>query len=196
MRRALAAAIVAALQLTGCSAAGSPWSGPFTPPQGLSRASSWVSGPVATGGIYDIMVRDFRNYSGSPVRVLSVRLVSPHGPGIQVLGARAYPYSRLTLNGTASIDEGDLAKGCPEVFVQHPVTDVVVPPRSNTTWYIVIALVFHIPGRSYHFGVVRVDYLTGGKRGWQYDWLTNARLHTVPKGAIPHLYQPEVCKHA
>jgi hypothetical protein len=192
VHRAMAAAILAALLTGGCSTARSHWNGPFTYPHPY-HISSFIRGMVVVGGIYDIMVPDFHNYSGSSVRVVSVRLVSPHGPGIRILGAWAYPYSRLTHHGTAVIDEGNLTKDCPESFAQHPVADVVVAPRSNTNWYVVIALVFLRPGQTYHLGVARVDYVTGGQSGWQYYRLPNAWLHTFPKGAIPNLYQPEVC---
>ncbi len=136
------------------------------------------------------MVTDFRNYSESPVKVVSVRLVSPRD-GIRVLGARAYPYSRI--GATASIDEGDLAKGCPRDFLQQPVTDVVVAPKSVSKWYVVIALKFLKTGRHYHFGVARIEYTTGGKHGWEYYQLTNAYLRTVSAHAYPHLYYPDVC---
>jgi hypothetical protein len=145
---------------------------------------------VAVGGIYDIMVPDFHNYSNGNVRIESVRLVSPDR-NIRVLGVRAYPYSRV--QGTAVIDEGDLARGCPRYFVQQPITDVVVAPRSDTNWYVVIAVKFLKPGMHYHFGVARIEYLTGGKHGWQYYWLPNVYLRTVSMRAYPHLYSPDVC---
>jgi hypothetical protein len=185
------AAIVIGVTVTGCSSARSHWSGPFNDPHAPSRILSFIRGHVAVGGIYDIMVPDFRNYSGSTVRVTSVRLVSPRND-VQVLGARAYPYSRIH-GGTAVIDEGDLAKGCPGYYVQQPITDVVVKPKSISNWYVVIALKFLKPGNAYHFGVARIGYVTGGKEGWQYYRLPNAYLRTVSKRAYPQLYSPNVC---
>ena len=78
-----------------------------------------------------------------------------------------------------------LARDCPRYFVQHPISDVAVAPKSDTKWYVVLAVKFLKPGMHYHFGVAKIEYITAGKQGWQYYRLPNLYLRTVSN---PQLY--------
>lgn len=149
--RSVVAASAVGLLAVGCAGPGGQDNAPFrgTRP---APAGNFVSGEVVIGGIYDIG-GVLQNYSSARVRLTSLRLISPAGPGIRVLNVRAYLISQLGAVGV--IDEGNLPKDCPERYKPHPVTDVAVAPRSFSRWEIVIAVVFRKPGK-YHFGLLRL----------------------------------------
>ena len=189
MRKILgtAAAASALLLASGCSASASPVFGGTS----SAPAGDFISGMVITNAIYDIMVPDLHNYSSHTVHVTSIRLVSPDRPAaIRVLNVTAYPYSRI--RGTAVIDEGNLGKNCPRLYVPHPVTDVVMPPHSRTGYYIEITLILLKPGK-YNFGRARISYVTDGRHGSQTYSLENIHLRTVPRRTNPYLYEPDNC---
>jgi len=142
------------------------------------------------GGIYDIEQPGMHNYSAGSVRITSVQLLRPRDVGIRILNVTAYPLSQV--GPTAYVDEGDLPKTCPEHFKPHPLTDVVVAPRSDSSWDVVIALTFDRPG-TYTFGLLRIGYVSAGSRGWQDYYLENLHMTAVPGRSHPHLYQPDVC---
>jgi hypothetical protein len=183
------AAAAAVLLAAGCAASVDPVFSPTSPPRG-APSGDFISGMVITNAIYDIMVPDLHNYTSHSVRVTSIRLASPDSPAIRVLNVTAYPYSHL--RGTAVVDEGNLGKDCPEFYIPHPVTDVVIPPHSNTKYYIEITLVLLKPGK-YNFGRARISYVTDGRHGSQTYYLENINLRTVPRRTNPHLYSPDIC---
>jgi hypothetical protein len=179
-----AAAAAAVLLASGCSASPGPvFGGTHPAPDG-----DFISGMVITNAIYDIMVPDLHNYTSHSVRVTSIRLVSPDRPAIRVLNVTAYPYSRIS--GTAFVDEGNLGKDCPQMYVPHPVTDVIVPPHATTSYYIEITLKLLKPG-NYNFGRAQISYVTDGRRDSETYYLENIHLRTVPRGAT--LYDPLMC---
>lgn len=185
-----AAAVTAALIFgAGCSggpgSAGSPFGGTRAAPPG-----DHIAGDVVIGGIYDIEMLGMHNYSASPVRVTSVRLVSPGNPAVRVLSIRAYSLDQV--GPTPDIDEGDLPKTCPQSYSPHPVTDVGVAPRKDSKWIIVIALKFTKPGR-YDFGKVRIGFAEPGRTGSQSYYLENMFFRAVPARTHPHLYNTSNC---
>jgi hypothetical protein len=191
MRKILgtAAAVAAAVLLTsGCTASLGPVFGGTRP----APAGDFISGMVITHAIYDIMVPDLHNHTSHRVHVTAIRLVSPDRPvAIRVLNVTAYPYSRLSV-GTAFVDEGNLGKDCPHMYVPHPVTDAVIPPHSDTSYYIEITLILLKPGK-YNFGQARISYVTDGRHGSETYYLENIHLRTVPRRTNPHLYSPDNC---
>lgn len=131
MRKSLgtaAAAVAAVLLASGCAASPGPVFGGTHP----APAGDFISGMVITHAIYVIMVPDLHNHTSHSVHVTSIRLVSPDTPAVRVLNVTAYPYDRIF--GTAFVDEGNLGKNCPQMYVPHPVTDVVIPPHSDTSY--------------------------------------------------------------
>jgi hypothetical protein len=181
-----AAAVAAMLLASGCSASPGPVFGGTRP----ASAGDFISGMVITHAIYDIMVPDLHNHTSHSVQVTSIRLVSPDRPAVRVLNVTAYPYSRIF--GTAFVDEGNLGKDCPHMYVPHPVSDVVIPPHSDTSYYIEITLMLLKPGK-YNFGRARISYVTDGRHGSETYYLENIHLRTVPRRTNPHLYDPTNC---
>jgi hypothetical protein len=187
VRRRVCAAVAIGLLVAGCSAA--PAAAPF---RGLTPAppGDYISGEVVTGKIYDVE-GVLQNYSPDRVRLTSLRLIAPAGPGIRLLNIRAYLLSQT--GGIGDVDEGNLAKNCPELYKPRPVTDVVVAPRSSSKWVIAVALIFRKPGK-YHLGLLRIGYIAAGHAGWQRYYIRNLNLTAVPpQAAPPHLYQPTRC---
>jgi hypothetical protein len=192
IRRGIAAP-VGLLLLAGCSGPAEHGIGPLTPPPCTAAdcGTTVVKGPVLVGGIYNVEVV-LHNYTGREIQLRSIRLLSPGGPGdIKVLNVRAYRLNQV--GATSAIDEGDLAKTCPIIFNPwHPVTAVKIAPRSDANWLVYIALVFERPHITYHFGMARIDFVTGGATGWQNLQLPNLVLTTVPPGT-PNVYYPDKC---
>jgi hypothetical protein len=162
--------------------------GPFTPPPCTSPdcGTSWMKSEAVTHRIYDVEITYLHNYSRQPVRLTSVRIISP-ASGLRTLNVRAYGIYQS--QPTGNFDEGDLAKLCPESYKPHPVTDVTFRPGKGSRWVVIIEVVFERPGR-YHFRLGKVSYLSGGRRGWQYFPLPDLRIKTVPVKTAPHLYYP------
>jgi hypothetical protein len=190
--KTLSAAAAAAIFAAGCSAASGSGDTVFRNAS-PAPAGTHISGMVLAGQryIYDIMVAGLHNYTSHSVRLTSIRLVSPHRAAIRVLNITAYPLSRIA-GGTAFVDEGDLAKGCPQEFAPHPVTDVVMAPHSDANFAVYIALVMLKPGH-YNFGRTRITYISNGQPGSEVYYLPNIHLRTVPRSSDPHLYEPDVC---
>jgi len=185
-----AAAIIAAPALAGCSASYAQGTGPFTLPCKPAECDgSYVKGPVVLNRIYDIEIVNLHNYGSKPVRLESVQLTRP-AEGIRVISIRAYLRSQA--GGGSAIDEGNLAKACPEFYKPHPLTDVTVPKHADSRWVVIIALVFERPGL-YKFGTVKIGYDIAGQQGWQYFSLPDVRARTVPIKTHPHLYRPTRC---
>jgi hypothetical protein len=149
-----------------------------------------VQGPVLAGHIYDVEILNLRNYSGNSAQLTSVQMIRPSS-GIRVINVRAYLISQVRGGGSA-IDEGDVARNCPEFYKPHPVTDVVVASHTDSRWVVVIELIFERPGR-YRFGTARINYVTEGQSGWQYFGLPDVRVYTVPAKSNPSLYRPLRC---
>ena len=183
--------MMAAPATAGCSTGWIQGKGPFTPPSCTAGdcGTSYSKGTVVTNHIYDVEILNLHNYGSRSVRLISVRMIRPAG-GISVVNVRAYLLSQT--EGGAAIDEGDLAKGCPEFYKPHPVTDVAVAQHADSKWVIVIAFKFERSGR-YHFGTARIGYQTAGQPGWQYFGLPDIRVSTVPIKSNPRLYGPLRC---
>jgi hypothetical protein len=120
------------------------------------------------------------NLTHGVVRVVSARLVSPSGPGVRLISVTAYS------NHLAPIPlgfQGNLPKTCPEMFKPHPVAGLVVRPRYESKWILVVALELSKPGR-YQLGVLKISYQTAGHHGWQlyYDAVT---IDVVPAKSNP-----------
>lgn len=168
-------------------------SGPFTSPPctGPNCGTSWMQTEAVTHRIYDVEIPNLHNYSRRTVRLTSVQIIRP-ASGLRTLSVRAY--GSYQSQATGNIDEGDLAEGCPESYKPHPVTDVTFRPGKGSRWVVIIEIVFEQPGR-YHFGLAKVSYVTGRRRGWQYFPLPDLRIKAVPFNTAPHLYHPTTCGH-
>jgi len=144
---------------------------------------------AVTHRIYDVEITYLHNYSRQPVRLTSVRIISP-ASGLRTLNVRAYGYYQSQPSG--NFDEGDLAKLCPASYKPHPVTDVTFRPGKGSRWVVIFEVVFERPGR-YHVGLAKVSYVAGGRRGWQYFPLPDLGIRAVPFNTAPHMYTPTTC---
>ena len=125
-----AAAAAALLLASGCTASPGPVFGGTRP----APAGDFISGMVITNAIYDIMVPDLHNHTSHSVQVTAIRLVSPDRPAVRVLNVTAYPYSRLSV-GTAFVDEGNLGKDCPHMYVPRLCPDPdQLAARAGAKW--------------------------------------------------------------
>lgn len=97
----------------------------------------------------------------------SIRMISPSGPGIGDVQIRALAPS-LDDSGTFAFYQGDLTK-CPRRLDDRvlPVTRIIEPPHRTTDWRTLVSIVFTKPGR-YHLYLLKVDYVEGGQRHWNY----------------------------
>ena len=182
-----------ALLAGGCSAAQGP-GGPENNVFGTfgaarsGQSGGYTHGVAPTGVIINFSINSLHNYSDSPVTLRSVHLTTPAGPAIHVTNIRAYLISQVGL-GQLVGEQGDLAKNCGRPMTPHPVTDVTVQPHSDSSWMVVIALVYKHPGR-YPFGRVRITYTAGGRRGWQNYYVGDIRVTAVSRQKDPQLVDP------
>ena len=58
---------------------------------------------------------------------------------------------------------------CPRSFDYRvlPVARIVEPPRGVSDWRPLVSIIFARSGR-YHFYLLKVDYVEGGRRYWNY----------------------------
>jgi hypothetical protein len=137
--------------------------------------------PTQTLEINDIGLSEawLHNQTGYPVRIISVRFVRPPKT-LHLLNVYAYSY-KDTHYGLIS-QGGVLSKECPKNFKPHALNSVTFPGHHDPPWLVVLAFTLNKPG-VYHLKQVRIDYVTNGHRGWQYQ-STNATI-TVKNPPLP-----------
>ena len=188
MRSALAirlAAPLVAMALSACSAPFGPDGTKGTAIQ--SHPYMQITQEVPTGTIINLADLLY-NHDSTSFRVRSIRMISPSGPGIRDVQIRALAPS-LDEGGTFIL-QGDLAK-CPPGQLGSgavPVTRIVEPPQRWTDWRTLVSLVFTKPGR-YHLYLLKVDYVEGGQRHWDYV-RANIIVRAVSSKSHPGLVQP------
>lgn len=158
----IVAAALAALTLVAGCASGSNAPGQrrvFLPTSDQARGFF----PVHPHQIVDFGVPDFSNMTAQSVRITGVSIPDAP-PGMTIVNTRSYRYSDT---GTGIIiQRGDLPSAC-SYYKPHPVAGIVIPPHDqNPASYAIIAARFARPGR-YFVHDVRVDYVSGGKPGYQ-----------------------------
>jgi hypothetical protein len=149
-------------------------------------------GVVPTGQILNFSL-PLDNDTGSSVRLRSVQLIWPAGSDIRPLPAQAFRTRWADLGSYTGL-QGDLAKTCPEHFVDHPLSNVVTPPHAdNTQWILGISFIITRPSR-YQLIKARINYTTDGHRGWQIYILAVA-LKALPPNTYPRFRDPLKCTH-
>jgi hypothetical protein len=188
MRLKVTTSLAAAAMLVavaGCSAPAGPGG-----PEGTAFQSHpyvQISGAAATGRIEDIGDVLY-NSDGASVRVLSIRLLSPSGPGIADVQIRALAPS-LNTGGTFAFFQGNLAR-CPKRlgYGVVAVNRITEPPHGASDWRYLLSFVFTKPGR-YHLYLLKVDYVEGGQRYWDYV-RADMVVQVVSPKTDPSLIQP------
>ena len=117
------------------------------------------------------------NTSGHAVHLTSVRFASPPA-SLHMLNVTAYSYKDTHDTGIIG-QMGVLPAECPHFYVPHPLSVVTVRAHSNATWLVVLAFTISRPG-VYHLNRVRLDYVTNGRRGWQYQNINTTIMVTNP----------------
>lgn len=179
------AAAATAMMLAACSGPAGPDGTEGTAIQ--SHPYMNLSGEAPTGTIIDF-AGDLYNSDRTSFRVLSVRMISPSGPGIGDVTLRALAPS-LDQGGTFAYFQGDLAK-CPKRrgYRVRPVNRIVEPPHGWSDWRLLVSLVFTKPGR-YHLYLLKVDYVEDGQRHWNYV-RADIPVRAVSPRTDPRLIQP------
>lgn len=181
MRRVVPALVLITLLAAGCGGqqgAGSSQRTVFAMPTGFSNG-----GPASIRRILNLGLPELHNDTSDSVRIRAVQLVGP-GRFLHLLGVVAYPISQL--HGVTVDSAGDLPKECPSQFGSpQPVTAAVTGPHSDSSWTVMIALRITRPG-TYHINQVRIDYVTGGRSGWQYYNMYDTVNATVSSYALQH----------
>ena len=173
MRRLRAACgLVAALAglVTGCSAARGPaeaapgaaggrWN---VLPAGDSGAA-FAGAPV--GELTQVVVAFPANFSGTPVRLRSVRLMNAQ-PGICLRGTVAYRVrGRPDLPGAGQAIVGSPGTWDPKYYGQPQlVTAARLPAHASTSWIVTIVFTVSAPG-TYHLDRAKITYAAGGVSG-------------------------------
>jgi len=173
--RLIGLGLTAVLMVMGCSSGPGGGEGVvFAVHTGFLQGST-----NTTVDVVDIGVPwDLYNVTAHSVRLRAVSLVSVPG-AVHVLNVYAHQGMGV------GIIEGDLLKLCRQ-YPPYPLTDVLVPPHSDSTWKVVLAITFIKPGR-YQLGRVKIYYTTNGHQGWQYQNLNTiiyvkaARQGTKPE---------------
>jgi len=176
----LAGLLTAVLLAVGCS----PKSGSGGEGVVLTVATGFSQGmPATTSDVVDLGLPALHNISGHSVGLRGVSLVSVPN-AVHVRSVTAYLYT--SRNGAGlGIGHGDWQKYCRKRDMPQPVTDIVIPPHSDSKLFVVIAMTFARPG-SYYLGRAKIYYTTNGQPGWQYQSLyttiviTAARKDTKP----------------
>lgn len=106
------------------------------------------------------------NATSHPVRLTSVRFAAPPH-SLHMLNVTAYNYNENPNIGVIS-QLGVLPAECPRVFKPHPLSAATFPPHSDGNWEVILAFTISRPG-VYHLNRVRLDYVTHGRAGWQYQ---------------------------
>lgn len=181
----IAAALLAAVPATACTAPGNGSRGVFPNSTGLTSKN-----PTNTDEINDIGFEPFYNLTGTPVRLRSVSFTASPA-ALHVINVRAYNYKHtknVPLGGS-----GDLAKECPHEYQPQPINSYVIPPHGAASWFVVIAFTISKPGR-YFLKRVRIDYTAGGHQGWQYEEIdTTMIVSNPPKPGPTPLPRSAVC---
>ena len=141
---------------------------------------------MATGRIIDFAGLIY-NSDGTSFRVLSIRMISPSGPGINVK-IRALAPSNAE-GGTFAYVQGDLTR-CPRTFDYRilPVNRIVEPPHGVSDWRNLVSITFTKPGQ-YHLYLLKVDYVEGGRRHWDY-LRADIPIRAASPKTHPQLIQP------
>jgi hypothetical protein len=166
MRSKRAMGLVAASVAMGLAACSAP-AGPDGT-QGTAfgdNPSLQVTQEWPTGRIMNFAALIF-NQDDTSLRVRSVRLISPSGPGIHDVKIRALAPSMD--EGGQFILQGNLAR-CPRRlgYAAVPVNRILEPPHRTSDWRLLVSLAFAKPGR-YHLYLLKVDYEEAGRRHWDY----------------------------
>lgn len=188
VRFKLAISLVAAgvaVALAACSAPAGPDGTEGTAlggTPGLQVTQEWPTGRIMNfaGLLF--------NQDGAALRVRSVRLISPSGPGVRDVTIRALAPSLD--EGGQFILQGDLAKCGPGDlgYGAVPVSRIVEPPHGESDWRLLVSLVFTKPGR-YHLYRLKVDYVEDGRRHWDYV-RADIIVRAVSPKTDPSLIQP------
>jgi hypothetical protein len=141
------------------------------------------------GEIVDVGLARFHNTTSQPVRIRSIRLVRKPW-AVHLVGVRAF--NAVTMGGFVSTTVGDMTKECPKQFKPIQVNRVSVPAHKFTNWQAVVAIRVSQPGR-WRLGRVRIDYVTDGIRGWQYQNLWFTAIIVNPPRPGGHM-TPSECK--
>jgi hypothetical protein len=79
--------------------------------------------------------------------------------------------------------QSDLARQMPSVLPPAAVDDIIEPPHAESDSRLLVSLVFTKPGR-YHLYTLKVDYVQGGQRYWNYV-RADIIIRAVPPNAAP-----------
>jgi hypothetical protein len=120
------------------------------------------------------------NQSDHTVRITSIRFVDPPR-ALRMLNVLAYSYQDTYYTGIIS-QAGVLYEECPHEYKPHHLGSVTFPAKSDPPWLVVLSFALTEPG-IYHLSKVRIDYVTDGHSGWQYQD-TNATI-TVKNPPLP-----------
>jgi hypothetical protein len=164
--------------VTGLAACGGSREGHEVFATGSPITATWHAN---AGELLDLGVPALHNVSNKTVRLTSARLVNPPA-GLVTDSIHAYSYAEVG-NGVIS-QIGDLPHDCSK-YIPHPLADAVTPPHADSAWYVVIAFRVPKPGR-YHFTRIRIDYIAGNKRSWQYEDLDTTLVLGPPLGHLVH----------
>jgi hypothetical protein len=153
---------LAAIAAVSCLAACSPAAG-RDGTEGTAIQShpyAQISGEAVTGRTEDI-ADTLYDQDGAAIRVVSIRLISPSGPGFSQARIRALAPSAVS-GGTFVFLQGNLAR-CPESegYQVVPVTRITEPPHGVSDWRYLLSFVFAEPG-NYHLYRLKVDYVEDG----------------------------------
>jgi len=156
---AIAAAVIGALFLSGCSSSRGGEHVVFAKPQPLD--ATWKA---SANELLDLGVPALHSVSNRTVRITDVRLLGLTN-AITVESVRSYNYQQVG-NGVIS-NIGDLPRDCAK-YVPHPVSAAVTRTHADSDWYVVIAFRVHRQG-TYRLTRIRIDYREGNTPGWQYQ---------------------------
>ncbi len=145
-----------------------------------------ISGASPTGRIINFAGL-LGNSDGAAFRVLSVRVISPSGPGIRVKIRALAP--SLDEGGTFAGIQGNLSR-CPknQDYNVLPVSHIVEPPHGASDWRLLASVVFVKPGR-YHLYLLKVDYVESGQRYWDYV-RADIFVQAISPKTDPQLFEP------
>ncbi len=123
------------------------------------------------------------NLTGYPVRLVSVQWVDKPA-AVHILNIYAYTYGAVG-HGIIS-GEGNLPIACPLQYHPSPVSAAVTPAHADSAWLVVIAFTISKVG-TYLMNRLKINYVTHGHHGWQYQYLdTTFKVVNPPlPGPVP-----------
>ena len=183
---AVTAAVIGAVVMACSSGQGADGEYRAVFPTGPPGLTAQITSP--TDEILNFGIAGLYNASNARVTIRAVRLISPSGAAIRDITYRAYPGRGFVTPGGL---QGDLTKTCPQHFRPQPMTSISIAAHSYVTGEIIVSFKIVKPGH-YRLGKVRIDYISGGHRGWQLLYLS-VRITAVPAASIPGLVQPFRC---